>query len=129
MAYGFVWISSGLIYAAFFCCALIFCQRARVGTPQSSCGLPLTWCASQEPGPLFSLQKLTAIHSEPVPISPVAPVPFCGVKPAILFGSVGLPAELFPSRLMTRSLRLLDPTSPHVTALACAQHVTAGAHL
>jgi hypothetical protein len=29
MAYGFVWISSGLIYAAFLCCVLIFCQRAR----------------------------------------------------------------------------------------------------
>src|SRR5580692_8760180 len=83
------------------------------GTRRFFCGLPLTCCASQEPDQRSSLPLLAAIHSEPLPILRVVPVPSCAVKPAMLLGSVGLPDELFPSRLMTRSLQLPDPTSPH----------------
>jgi hypothetical protein len=100
----------------------------RAGTRRSFCGLLLTWCASKEPDQWSSLPLLAAIHSEPLPILPVAPEPSCAVKPAILFGLVGLPAELLLNRLTTQLLRLLDPTSPPATTPACAQHVTAEAH-
>jgi hypothetical protein len=72
--------------------------------------------------------RLAAIHCEPLPISPVAPVPSCVVKPPILFGSVGLPAELLLNHLMTRLLKSLGRCSLHVPALACAQREAAGAH-
>jgi hypothetical protein len=52
----------------------------------------------------------------------VAPVPFCAVKPAILFGLVGFLSRMFPTHSATRLLKSLDPTSPHVLVPACAPH-------
>jgi hypothetical protein len=96
--------------------------------PQSSCGLLLTSCASKEPSPLSSLsQPLAAIRFLPSPILPFAPAPFCAVKPAILFGSVGLLSRMIQNRSMTQSLKLQYLTSPHVTARACVQHEAAEA--
>ena len=59
---------------------------------------------------------------------PVAPVPSCAVKLPILLGSVDLISQVFPNRLVTRSLRLLDLTSLPATALACAPHEVPEAH-
>jgi hypothetical protein len=100
----------------------------RAETPRSSCGMLLTSCASEEPGPLSSLVILAAIFHGLLPISPFVPAPFCAVKPPILFGSVDFPAGLFPNRLMTRSLKSFGPTSPPVTAFACALLEAAEAH-
>jgi hypothetical protein len=85
-----------------FSAAPLFSPISHVETLRSSCGLPPTWCASQESEPLFSLSPLVVILYEPLPISPVAPVPSCAVKPPILFGSVGSSAEIFSTHLMTR---------------------------
>jgi hypothetical protein len=55
-------------------------------TPQSFCGRLLTWCASQELRPLFSLSPLlAAIPSEASPILLFAPAPFSGVTLRIWF--------------------------------------------
>ena len=96
--------------------------------PRFFCGLPLTLCASQEPSPLSSLVLLVVTRFEPSAICPFVPAPSCAVTPPILFVPVGLLSRMFPNRLMTRSLRLLDLTSPHVTAPACAQHEVPEAH-
>src|ERR1035437_11149777 len=54
------------------------------------------------------------------PISPFVPAPFSAAKLPILFGSGGLLGEILLNRLKTQSRKLLDPTSLHVPALACA---------
>jgi len=77
----------------------------------------LTWCVSQEP---TQLPLVASIHSEPSPISPFVPAPFSAAKLPILFGSGGLLGEILLNRLKTQSPKLLDPTSLHVPALACA---------
>jgi hypothetical protein len=113
-----------------FSAAPLFSPTALSEMQQSSCGLPLTWCALQEPSLLFSLAPLLAsIHSEPVPISPFVPAPFYAVKPPILLWSVDLLSRTFRSHLMTQSLRLLGLNSLHVPALACAQHEAVEARL
>jgi hypothetical protein len=58
---------------------LLFSPNVLFETPQSSSGLLLTSYVSQEPRPLSLLPALVAILSEPSPISPVAPLPFCAV--------------------------------------------------
>jgi hypothetical protein len=107
---------------------LLFSPTLPVEMLRSSYGLPLTLSASQESKPLFSLSPLVVILYEPLPILPFAPAPSCAVKPAILFGSVGLPAGRFPNRIMTRLLKSLDLCFPHVPAPACAQHEAPEAH-
>jgi hypothetical protein len=107
---------------------LLFSPTSPFERLRSSCGLLLTWCASQEPSPLFSLSPLAVILCEPLPISHVAPAPSCAVRPPILLGSVGLHAGVAPNRLTTRSPKSLGLCSLHVPALACAPYEAAGAH-
>jgi hypothetical protein len=95
---------------------------------RSSCELLLTWCASPESKPLFSLSPLlAAIHSDPLPILPVAPAPSCAVKLPILLASVGF-SRMFPTHSATQSLKSQYLASLHVTALACARHEAPEAH-
>ena len=83
--------------------ALLFSPTSHVETLRSSYGLLLTWCASRELEPLFSLSPLlVVIPSEPSPILPVVPTPSFAAKPAILFGSVGLLSGMIQNRLTTQ---------------------------
>ena len=78
MAYGVVWIPSGLTKQP-SSVELLFLPISLAGTQQSFCGLLLTSCASQEPGSLSSLGRLVATLGEPSPIAPAVPAPFCVV--------------------------------------------------
>jgi hypothetical protein len=82
-----------------FSAAPLFSPISLSEMQRSFYGPMLTWFASQESKPLFSLsQLLTAIPSEPLPTLPVVPVPSCALKLPILLGSVGSPAELLQNR-------------------------------
>jgi hypothetical protein len=77
-----------------FSAAPLFSPTALSEMQQSSCGLPLTWCALLEPSLLlFWLSPILVVNPyEPSPILPFVPAPSCAVKLPILFASVGLPA-------------------------------------